>query len=74
MASYAVDVADLFLMSPSRIETMNETSKTIADITSLGIVGSTLASALPPLAAGLSVAWTLIRLYETETIRRWLKR
>ena len=53
---------------------MNDTSKTIADITSLGIVGSTLASALPPLAAGLSVAWTLIRLYETETIRRWLKR
>jgi hypothetical protein len=53
---------------------MNDTSKTIADITSLGIVGSTLASALPPLAAGLSVVWTLIRLYETETIRRWLKR
>jgi hypothetical protein len=53
---------------------VNETSKTVIDGVSLGIVGSTLANWLPPIAALLSIVWTCFRLYETETIKRWLGR
>jgi hypothetical protein len=43
---------------------MNETAKNIADAVSLGIVGSTLAAWLPPIAALLSIIWTSFRIYE----------
>ena len=48
--------------------------KAIADGLSLAVVGSTLASYLPPLAALFSITWTIIRLLETSTVKRWLKR
>ena len=53
---------------------MTETTKTVVDAASLAVVGSTLASWLPPIAALLSIVWTCFRLYETETIKRWLGR
>ena len=53
---------------------MTETSKTIVDAASLAVVGSTLASWLPPAAAALSIVWTCFRLYELQTIQRWLGR
>ena len=53
---------------------MDETSKTIIDAASLAVVGSTLASWLPPIAALLSIVWTCFRLYELETVKRWLGR
>jgi hypothetical protein len=48
---------------------MNETAKNIADAVSIGIVGSTLAAWLPPIAALLSIIWTSFRLF--EIIARW---
>ena len=51
-----------------------EQAKTTADVVSLAIVGSTLAAWLPAIAAGISIVWGLIRIYETKTVQGWLKR
>jgi hypothetical protein len=53
---------------------MNETAKNIADAVSLGIVGSTLAAWLPPIAALLSIIWTSFRLYEIIDRRKKKKK
>ena len=53
---------------------MNEGSKNILDAASLGVVVSSLASWLPPVAALLTVSWTSIRIYETRTVQEMLRR
>jgi hypothetical protein len=53
---------------------MSEQGKNLVDVGSFAIVGATLIEWLPAAAAILSIAWTIIRLLETETVRRWLKR
>lgn len=50
---------------------MTEEIKTAFDIGSLAVVGATLASWLPAVAALLSIVWTVIRIRETKTYRRW---
>lgn len=49
-------------------------AKGAADIISAGIVFGTLAQMLPHLAALLTIIWTLIRIFETETVRGFLAR
>jgi len=39
---------------------------------SIATVLGTLVEMLPAVAAGLSIVWTLIRIYETATVQRWL--
>lgn len=51
-----------------------EQVKTVGDIASAGIVVGTLTTWLPPIAAGLTIIWTVIRIYETNTVQRWLGR
>ena len=53
---------------------MNDHVKSALDISSFSIVIGTLAEWLPAFAALLSVIWSLIRLWETETVKRWCKR
>jgi len=53
---------------------MNDQIKSAFDISSFAIVGATLVEWLPALAAGLSVIWSLIRLWETATVKKWFKR
>ena len=53
---------------------MNDHVKSARDLSSFAIVGATLIDIMPALAAGLSVIWSLIRLWETATVKRWLKR
>tara|TARA_R110000850_G_scaffold247470_1_gene372385 strand:+ start:303 stop:509 length:207 start_codon:yes stop_codon:yes gene_type:complete len=48
--------------------------KNIGDATSLTVVAGTLMSFLPPLAALLTVIWTCIRIYETKTIQRLIRK
>lgn len=48
--------------------------KMSADITSVGIAVGTLAQVLPHVAALLTIVWTLIRIWETETVQRLLGR
>ena len=50
-----------------------ESIKTIGDITSISIVAGTLTNILPPLAALLTIIWTIIRRYETKTIRKCIR-
>lgn len=51
-----------------------ETLKHIGDAVSAGVVIGALASWLPPVAALLAIVWTIIRIYETQTIQRLLGR
>lgn len=44
----------------------------IMDSASLGTLLGTLAGWLPELAAFFTIIWTLIRIYETDTVRSFL--
>jgi hypothetical protein len=54
------------------VSEINEHTKHVIDWTSIGIVLASLIQILPSIAAGLSIVWTLIRIYETKTVQRWL--
>ena len=51
-----------------------EQLKHLGDVVSVGTVIATLAAWLPPLAALFTILWTAIRIYETQTVQRFLKR
>ena len=51
-----------------------ETIKHAVDGLSIITVLGTLAEVLPALAALFSLVWSLIRIWETETVQNWLKR
>ena len=53
-------------------EHMSEATKHIVDGVSALTVLGTLAQILPPLAALFTIVWTLIRIYETKTVQKWL--
>jgi hypothetical protein len=44
------------------------------DAVSVGAALAALAGWLPVMAAGASLIWTLIRIFETKTVQGWLKR
>lgn len=48
---------------------LTEQSKTIVDALSIVTVLGTLLQALPALAALFTIIWTLIRIWETDTVR-----
>ncbi len=54
--------------------TVADGGKFALDIISATVAVGTLASFLPPLAALLTIVWTLIRIWETETVRGWTGR
>jgi hypothetical protein len=43
---------------------MSESLKTTLDVASVGVVVSTIATWLPPIAALLSIVWTTLRIVE----------
>ena len=51
-----------------------EQLKHIGDVLSVGTVVATLAAWLPPLAALFTIVWTLIRILETATVQKLLKK
>ena len=51
---------------------MDEASKHIIDFASVLTVLGTLADMLPAIAAIFTIVWTVIRIYETKTVQRWL--
>ena len=53
---------------------MQESSKQALDAVSVFTVVGTLGEVLPPLAAVLTIVWTAIRIYETETVQRMLSK
>ena len=53
---------------------MQEELKQSLDIVAVSATASTLLGWLPPMAALATLVWTGIRIYETETIQKLLKR
>ena len=51
----------------------SEGSKYVIDALSFATVLGTLADMLPSIAAGFSIIWTIIRIYETKTVQAWIK-
>jgi chromate transport protein ChrA len=49
-----------------------EAAKNVVDALSVGTVVATLAGALPSIAAIFTICWTVIRIYETETVKKLL--
>lgn len=53
---------------------MDETTKQVVDAASVATMLGTLGSILPPLAALFTIVWTGIRIYETQTVQKWVKK
>lgn len=53
---------------------VSESAKHLGDAISLATVLATLATWLPPLAALFTIVWTSIRIYETKTFQKLLKK
>ena len=51
-----------------------ETAKHAVDAASVGVVASTFIGRLPSIATALTVIWMLIRIWETKTVRWWLRK
>lgn len=51
-----------------------EAVKNVVDAVSIGTVVATLAGVLPSIAAIFTILWTVIRIYETETVQKVLGR
>lgn len=56
------------------MQAQQELAKHTLDLASLGVVVGTLMQWLPPLAALLTIVWTLIRIWETRTVQRCIGR
>lgn len=50
-----------------------ETVKHVADGLSVVTVIGTLANVLPAVAALFTIVWTGFRIYETQTVTRWIE-
>lgn len=52
----------------------NDAMKLTADGLSIGVLAGTLANVLPSIAAVMTIVWTAIRIWETDTVQRWTGR
>jgi len=52
--------------------TITDAVKPLIDVASILTIFGTLMNALPAVAALLSVIWSVIRIYETDTVQRLL--
>lgn len=46
--------------------------KQVTDVLSVATVIGTLAEVLPAIAALFTIVWTSFRIYETNTVQKWL--
>lgn len=53
-------------------EHLSETTKHVADAVSVATVIGTIAEILPAIAALFTIVWTGFRIYETDTVQKWL--
>lgn len=51
---------------------IQESTKTVFDGVSVATVVGTIAGLLPAIAALLTIFWTGIRIFETNTVRGWM--
>jgi hypothetical protein len=55
-----------------KLDHVDPTVKAAGDALSIVTVLATLAQWLPAVAALASIIWSIIRIFETDTVRRWL--
>lgn len=55
-------------------EHQQEILKQVADAASIATVIGTLMNALPEIAALVSLVWSIIRIWETDTVQKWRKK
>jgi len=53
---------------------MHDHAKTAVDASAVAVAGLSWAQLLPNLAALFSIVWLAIRIYETRTVQKWLKK
>jgi hypothetical protein len=53
---------------------MSDTLKSAGDFGAFGIAIAAIVDILPAASAALSLVYIAIRIYETDTVRRWLGR
>ena len=53
---------------------MDNHAKAVIDLSSITVVLATLVEWLPAAAALASLIWSVIRIYETETVQRWVEK
>lgn len=53
---------------------MDEAAKHVVDFISIATVIGTLADMLPSIAAAFTIVWTGIRIWETDTVKKWTGR
>lgn len=51
-----------------------EDAKHLIDVLSIATVVGTLVDMLPSVAAVFTIVWTVIRIWETDTVQRWVKK
>ena len=51
-----------------------EDAKQFVDALSIATVVGTLVDMLPSVAAVFTIVWTVIRIWETDTVQRWVKK
>ena len=59
---------------PLALDHGTDAARHFGDAVSLGVVVATIAEWLPAVAALLTVIWTAIRIYETRTVQRLVRR
>jgi chromate transport protein ChrA len=55
-----------------KFQHIEQTAKHVGDITAVGVTVATVVQWLPAAAALLTIIWTAIRIYETETVQGWI--
>jgi chromate transport protein ChrA len=53
---------------------MQEETKAVMDVIAVGGTIGTVAGMLPPLAALVTILWTCLRIWETETVQNFINR
>lgn len=62
------------LNDPQTHHQLNEVAKGVGDVVSAGIAVGALVELLPAVAAVTTIIWTAIRIYETSTIQKLLRK
>lgn len=53
---------------------MTDETKLILDLSAVGAAGGAVMSVLPDIAAGFTIVWLGLRIWESETVKRWTRR
>lgn len=61
-------------ISNRRIRIMKDVDKNVIDLGAIGVTTGALFEILPSITALASLIWVLLRIYETETVQKLLKK